>query len=53
MSYIRQGQLFPWEEFVENIPFSETRHYIRQVISNYNNYRLLYGEHPNAPGSTN
>jgi len=31
-----------WEEFVENIPFSETRHYIRQVISNYNNYLLLY-----------
>jgi soluble lytic murein transglycosylase len=32
-----------WEEFVENIPFAETRHYIRQVISNYNNYLLLYG----------
>ncbi len=35
-----------WMEFVEDIPFTETRHYIRQVISNYNNYLLLYQETP-------
>lgn len=42
-----------WEEFVENISFTETRHYVRQVISNYNNYRLLYLGDQNVDGSHN
>ncbi|MBI5789832.1 MAG: tetratricopeptide repeat protein [Candidatus Schekmanbacteria bacterium] len=37
-----------WEEFMEDISYTETRGYVRQVISNYNNYLLLYKEPNNA-----
>jgi soluble lytic murein transglycosylase len=30
------------DEFVENIPFDETRNYVRQVLGNYWNYLRLY-----------
>jgi soluble lytic murein transglycosylase len=30
------------DEFVENIPFNETRNYVRQVFGNYWNYLRLY-----------
>ena len=31
------------EEFVESIPFSETRHYVMTVLANRQHYRRLYG----------
>lgn len=31
------------EEFVESIPFSETRHYVMTVLANREHYRRLYG----------
>lgn len=31
------------EVFVESIPYPETRDYVKQVFSNYWNYRFLYG----------
>jgi soluble lytic murein transglycosylase len=34
------------DEFVETISYRETRHYVKQVLSNYRRYRRLYG----APG---
>ncbi|MBD2357076.1 transglycosylase SLT domain-containing protein [Tolypothrix sp. FACHB-123] len=49
------------DEFVENIPFDETRNYVRQVLGNYWNYLRLYNpeiselvskyssEHPKLP----
>lgn len=30
------------DEFVENIPFNETKNYVRQVFGNYWNYLRLY-----------
>ncbi|BAY64255.1 lytic transglycosylase [Calothrix brevissima NIES-22] len=49
------------DEFVENIPFDETKNYVRQVLGNYWNYLRLYNpeiselvgkyssEHPKLP----
>jgi soluble lytic murein transglycosylase len=37
-------------EFVENIPFNETREYVQAVLRNADMYRTIYGErHPGAP----
>ena len=37
-------------EFVENIPFNETREYVQAVLRNAEMYRTIYGEkHPGAP----
>jgi soluble lytic murein transglycosylase len=33
----------PPDEFVEEIPFSETNLYVKLVLRNYWSYRLLYG----------
>ena len=35
---------FDAEIFVESIPYSETRRYLRKVLRSYSMYRLLYGE---------
>jgi soluble lytic murein transglycosylase len=36
-------------EFVESIPFNETREYVQAVLRNAEMYRIIYGEkHPNA-----
>lgn len=32
-----------WDEFVENIPFTETRGYVKNVLRNYHAYQKLYG----------
>jgi soluble lytic murein transglycosylase len=39
----------PEDEFVENIPYVETRNYVIRVISSTQVYRMLYGASPN-PG---
>ena len=31
------------EEFIESIPFTETRHYVMIVLANREQYRRLYG----------
>ena len=31
------------DEFIEHIPFLETRNYVKKVVSNYQVYSLLYG----------
>ncbi len=37
-------------EFVESIPFNETREYVQAVLRNAEMYRIIYGEkHPAAP----
>lgn len=35
------------DEFIEHIPFLETRNYVKRVISNYNLYYVLYGTKTN------
>ena len=37
-------------EFIESIPFNETRDYVQAVLRNADMYRQIYGQkHPNAP----
>jgi soluble lytic murein transglycosylase len=34
----------PLDEFIENIPYLETRLYIKQILGDYHNYERLYAE---------
>jgi soluble lytic murein transglycosylase len=43
----------PEEEFIETIPFTETRFYVRHVLANREAYRRLYRLGPHAPGGAN
>ena len=43
----------PEEEFIETIPFTETRFYVRIVLANREEYRRLYGIGPNASEPAN
>ena len=44
----RRGELPP-EEFIESIPFSETRTYVMIVLANREQYRRLYGLRRTTP----
>jgi soluble lytic murein transglycosylase len=44
-----RGELSP-EEFIESIPFSETRNYVMIVLANREQYRRLYGLVRTTPG---
>lgn len=37
-----------FDEFIEHIPFSETRNYVKKVIKNYSVYQLLYNKKPKS-----
>jgi soluble lytic murein transglycosylase len=37
------------DEFVEEIPYEETREYVKRVLRSFAAYRLLYGAEPDAP----
>jgi soluble lytic murein transglycosylase len=41
------------QEFIESIPFSETRHYVQIVVTNEVHYRRIYGLVPQARRSRN
>jgi soluble lytic murein transglycosylase len=41
----REGER-PTDEFVEAIPFRETRNYVKRVLGTYQAYRALYGDGP-------
>jgi len=41
----------PEDEFVENIPYAETRNYVIRVLSSTQVYRMLYGASPNPENS--
>jgi len=44
----QRGELLP-EEFIESIPFGETRSYVTIVLANREQYRRLYGLERTAP----
>ncbi len=39
----KNGNSVERDEFVESIPFTETRWYVKRVLSNYAEYRRIYG----------
>ncbi|MGA8153136.1 MAG: transglycosylase SLT domain-containing protein [Terriglobales bacterium] len=41
--WLGQGQYRDPQEFVESIPFTETREYVQNILRNANVYRQLYG----------
>jgi soluble lytic murein transglycosylase len=41
--WMGQGKYRDTEEFVESIPFTETREYVQAIMRNANVYRKLYG----------
>jgi len=42
--WLGQGKYRDPQEFVESIPFTETREYVQAILRNANVYRQLYGE---------
>ncbi len=42
----------PTDEWVESIPFRETRGYVKRVLGTYQTYRVLYGV-PNSAHNAN
>jgi soluble lytic murein transglycosylase len=38
----REGR--PTDEYIEEIPIRETRHYVKRVLGTYQIYRAMYGE---------
>ena len=47
----RRGPDMSAEEFIESIPFTETRHYVMIVLANREQYRRLYGLDSPAPAA--
>ncbi len=41
---VRNGRGTERDEFVESIPFSETRGYVKKVLRNYAEYKRIYGK---------
>ena len=41
--WVAQRKGLPEEEFIEEIPYSETRDYVKKVYTNWRAYRFIYG----------
>ena len=41
--WLAQGKYRDPQEFVESIPFTETREYVQAILRNANVYKQLYG----------
>lgn len=44
--WLRARGNLPLDEFVETIPFDQTRGYTKRVVESYVRYRYLYGPDP-------
>jgi peptidoglycan lytic transglycosylase len=51
-SWSTWGEFREPAEFVETVPFSQTRDYIQIVLRNADIYRRIYGKEPQAPAAT-
>jgi len=40
--WLQEMRFADWDEFIENLPFEETRGYVKNVLRNYGVYRKLY-----------
>jgi soluble lytic murein transglycosylase len=52
-NWLERFDLNDFDEFVENIPFAETKGYVETVFGNYWNYVNLYQPEAKAPDSMN
>ena len=48
-AWLRAGPPEPEDEFIERIPYAETREYVKKVIRNWALYRKIYPQHSGAP----
>ncbi|MBI4828605.1 MAG: lytic transglycosylase domain-containing protein [Nitrospinae bacterium] len=48
-AWLREGPAEPEDEFIERIPYAETREYVKKVIRNWALYRKIYPQHSGAP----
>ena len=48
VAWLRERPGLPRDEFIDDVPFSETQNYVRRILGTAEDYRRLYG----APGST-
>lgn len=46
--WLTQFGTLEFDEFVEHIPFYETRHYVKKVVRNFEIYRTLYARAPSS-----
>ena len=46
--WLSAGKFRDAAEFVESIPFTETREYVQAILRNTNVYKRLYGASPEA-----
>ncbi len=49
--WLKQYTILEIDEFVEKIPYYETRQYVKKVLKNLAIYRILYGAHPDRSSS--
>ncbi len=47
MEWIKKGQYGEIDEFIEDIPYDETKNYVRKVLTSYFKYRDLLGNNTN------
>ena len=45
-SWSVDGEAIPTDEFIERIPYPETRGYVKRVVGTWQAYELLYGNGP-------
>jgi soluble lytic murein transglycosylase len=52
--WLRERQGLPRDEFIDDIPFTETQGYVRRILGTAEDYRRLYGsrERPAAPAAS-
>jgi soluble lytic murein transglycosylase len=50
--WLQEVSTADWDEFIERLPFQETRLYIKSVLRNYGVYQGLYARAPNGEAST-
>jgi soluble lytic murein transglycosylase len=41
--WLKELSTADWDEFIERLPFEETRLYVKSVLRNYGVYQRLYG----------
>ncbi len=51
-SWLKSFGLLDMDEFIEHIPYVETRNYVKRVVRNYQIYALLYGAKNSNSGHT-